>query len=495
MKVKLPLITIIFFSLIVCSCTFNKVNKNNTTFSITFSDSLYTDNVSGKLILLISPDTSQSLIYGVIGDVPHPVFTYDIKNWDTNDILEIDNFDNSWTQSFNELKGTFAARLIFDYDTIYRSSFVTKDNGYSAKKIIHLNNDSVNNIEFNISKKFKGWEFNATNNIREIRMKSEKLSQFWGFDMYIEAAAVLPDSYYESANRSYPLVFVFPGFGSHHASITYGDGQINRYGMNKVGEKKIFIFCNGEFRNGYHHFADSENNGPWGKAFIQEFIPYIEHQFRVQTTSNSRFLMGQSSGAWTSAWLIVNYPEFFSAAFIASPDPLDFRALAHNIYSSESNFYYPKTPDSLQIEKGNNDKQWAILEDVLDEYGQIRTWESTYSPKGKNGKPINLFDRQTGKINQAISDYWKNYDINIRLKSIPEYYRKNLQNKLYFFVSEDDPYNLQKSIHMLEGTCNDLKIKADFNYFKDLGHNVWTDEMRAKIHAIIDSMSTDIELE
>jgi hypothetical protein len=305
--------------------------------------------------------------------------------------------------------------------------------------------------------------------------------------VFIEAAIILPNSYNINAPSNYPIIFVFPGFGSHHASVTYGNRQINRYGINTVGKEKIFIFCNAEFKNGYHHFANSSNNGPWADAFITEFIPFINSKFNCTSQHKSYFLMGQSSGAWTSAWLIVNNPELFSGAFIASPDPIDFREMAFNIYKNNANFYFPEEPNSKQLTKGKKDKQYILLEDIVDEYGQIKSWEATFSPKSKNNLPARLFNRESGEIYPEVAENWKKYDISRIIKSRPEYFQNSLKNKLHFFVSEDDPYGLAKSIHLFETICSENNIEANFNYYNELGHNIWIDTVRNKIHQIIDS--------
>lgn len=464
------------------SCTMSSNNLQSANLTVSIADSLYEGNVSGKLIFLFSKDTSQSLIYGVNPSKPHPVFTYDVKNHNPKESLSIAKFTDWWFKTFSELEGQYAARLIFDCDTLSRSSFVTKGNSYSAKQIITLSGERIDSLSFVIKNKFNGWVFKPTKNISEIRFKSETLSKFWKQEMFIEAAIVLPESYKQDQQRRYPLVFVFPGFGSHHASITYGNGQINRYGMNQVGEDKIFVFCNGEFKNGYHHFTNSENNGPWADAFTQEFLPFIEKNYRTK----GRFLMGQSSGAWTSAWLQVNYPELFTAAFVASPDPLDFRAMGNNIYRKNANFYFPQNADSAQIAKGEKDRLSVKFEHLVDEYGQIRTWEASFSPKDYTGQPAQLFNRESGEINPVIAACWKRFDISLKIKSDPAFFRNNLSGKIHFYVSEDDPYGLHQGVHLLETMCIENNIALKFTYLKGLKHLVWTDEVRKQIHTEIE---------
>jgi len=465
------------------SCSLQE--QESLSIKVKFDETVFQNDVSGRLFFLFDQDTSSSLKYWVSPFHPNPVFTYDVEHWNPEDTLFIDRFCEEWYRNFSELEGEYAYRVLFDRDTLQRSSFTAKGNGYSEKQKIVFEQGQITPVSATIDQIFKGWVFTESKSIKEEKLRSDALSSFWGYSMYIESAVILPEDY-GTGRKEYPLVFVFPGFGSNHASVTYGTGQIDRYGMNKVGEDKIFIFMNAEFFQGYHHFADSENNGPWGQAFTEEFIPYIANRYRVSKSPDQRFLMGQSSGAWTAVWLQVIYPDLFGSAFAASPDPLDFRAHGFNIYLPNSNFYYPPEPDSTALKEGDNKKLYAKLEYVLDEFGQLRTWEATYSPKNRDRSIAPLFDRNTGAIDPNIAAYWQKYDIAKILASDPAKYRELLSGKLHLFVAEDDPYGLEKSVQMIDELLKRNKVEADIQYFTGLGHNVWTDELREHIHTLID---------
>ena len=87
----------------------------------------------------------------------------------------------------------------------------------------------------------------------------------------------------------------------------------------------LYVYLNAQFPLGHHEFADSVNNGPWGKALTTEFIPQLEAKYGAAATPAGRFLTGHSSGGWSSLWLQVNYPEFFGGVWSTAPDPVDFR--------------------------------------------------------------------------------------------------------------------------------------------------------------------------
>jgi len=93
----------------------------------------------------------------------------------------------------------------------------------------------------------------------------------------------------------------------------------------------IWVLLDESCPGGTHEFADSVNNGPWGQALVQEFIPYIEKTYRADAKRDSRLLTGHSSGGWASLWLEVNYPEIFGGSWPVSPDPVDFRSFPPNL--------------------------------------------------------------------------------------------------------------------------------------------------------------------
>jgi len=468
---------------IIASCSLDQTD--NTHIKIKFDENVFQSDLTGKLIFLFDQDTSSSLSYWVNPFRPHPVFTFDLEGWDPEDTLFIDHFSEEWYKNYADLEGEYAYRVILDQDTTQRSSLAVRGNVYSKKQKTIFIAGKRNPLYVNMDKAFDGWVFTESETIKEMIVWSDALSRFWGYDMYMESAIVLPEDY-ETSQKEYPLVFVFPGFGSNHASVCYGTGQMDRYGMNQVGQDKIFVFMNAEFFQGYHHFADSENNGPWGKALTEEFLPHLENRYRVCKNPEQRFLVGQSSGAWTAVWLQVNYPELFGGAFAASPDPLDFRAHAFNIYLPKANFYYPPDPDSAAIEEGDKKKLYAQLEYVLGEFGQLRTWEATYSPRKRDEGIAPLFDLNTGDIDPEVTEYWQNYDLSKIIASDPGKYRAILAGKLHIFVAEDDPYGLEESVQLLDAVLLENSIPADIHYFSGLGHNVWTDELRAHIHAQMD---------
>lgn len=327
-------------------------------------------------------------------------------------------------------------------------------------------------------------------------MESELLSDFYGSTVKIESAVVLPSSYDISPDKEYPVVFVLPGWGGTHASPslpTSGRYQLERYGTTGYGMEKIFVFLNQDSRYGYHVFADSENNGPRATSFIREFIPSLEKAYRVTHQPSGRFLVGQSSGAWASLWLIVNYPDQFGMAWAGSPDPVDFRNfVGHNLYARGANLFYDQNGNLSNSIRSDDiiftNKEWSEMESVIGEGGQYQSFEAVFGGRDKNGIPEKVFNRGTGKIIEEVIEKWKKYDINLVIRDKYTSDKLELDNKINIVVTENDDYFLDESVVMLDSSLAELGIKTNIRFLKDGGHNTWTDSIRREMHVKMDEI-------
>ena len=80
-----PGLWIVVLIIITCSC--KQEHPRELKISVKFNDSVFNEEVSGKLIFLFNQDTSSSLVYGVNPYTPHPVFTYDLEHWNPISII------------------------------------------------------------------------------------------------------------------------------------------------------------------------------------------------------------------------------------------------------------------------------------------------------------------------------------------------------------------------------------------------------------------------
>jgi S-formylglutathione hydrolase FrmB len=240
----------------------------------------------------------------------------------------------------------------------------------------------------------------------------------------------------------------------------------------------IWVFLDHSGATGTNEFADSANNGPWGKALTEELIPALERQYAMDATTNGRFLTGHSSGGWSTLWLQVRYPKVFGGSWPTSPDPSDFHNFTNiDLYAPSANFYRDAKGQPIPLVRDHGKliatmEQFARAEAVLGSYGgQIASFEWVFSPRGANGQPVPVFDRATGKVDPAVVAYWHdNYDVANIITRDAAALRRDLNGKIHLTVGTADTFYLDGPAHLLEAAMAKVRIKASFTYLPDKTH-------------------------
>jgi hypothetical protein len=315
--------------------------------------------------------------------------------------------------------------------------------------------------------------------IEPLKFESPSLTAFWGRPIDITGYVVLPPSYLPDKRTRYPTVYWTHGFGGTLARIEPVAEQYRSLMASKDMPEMIWVMLNQAFSTGTTEFADSVNNGPWGLALTSELIPRLERQYRMDAKPNGRFLTGHSSGGWATLWLQVAYPAIFGGTWSTAPDPSDFRSFTGiDIYAPNANAY--RKPDGspwMLIRMDGHDvfsfEQHSRREAVTGEYGgQNSSFDSVFSPKGADGRPMPLFDRATGIIDSRVADYWgAHYDIARKIAREWPRTAKDLRGKIHVIVGEADTYHLDEAARLLEADLRNLDARAAFTYIPGKTHS------------------------
>ena len=311
-----------------------------------------------------------------------------------------------------------------------------------------------------------------------IQFVSPSLSAFWGRPITMHGQVLTPPGYDAKAGKRYPTVYYTQGFGGNNDRVA---GPLTTvYAAMKQGEMPpmIWVFLDESSPTGTHEFADSVNNGPWGQALTTELIPQLDTQNRMDGRPSGRFLNGHSSGGWATLWLQTRYPKIFGGTWSTSPDPSDFHDFTGiDLYAPHANAYrkpdgsaYPLVRDHGKVL--GTFEQFAKLERVLGTYGgQLGSFEWVFSPRGKNGLPVPMFDRDTGDIDPAVVDYWRDhYDISWRLQHNWPQLKPDLDGKIHLIVGTADTFYLDGAAHKLQSTLDALHAKSDFRFLPNRTH-------------------------
>lgn len=337
-------------------------------------------------------------------------------------------------------------------------------------------------------------------------MRSEHLSAFWGREVKIEAGVVLPPE--RADGETLPVCYSIHGFGgSHQSAWTSGPKLVEQ--MQQGYPRMLYVFLNAACPLGHHEFADSVNNGPWGKALTSEFVPALESKFRVGGSPNARFLTGHSSGGWSSLWLQVNYPDTFGGTWSTAPDSVDFRDFTGIDIYRFPNAYRDLQGAPIQLMRNGNAWVKSIQDFVTEELqkrhygGQFMSFDAVFSPRGEDGQPMHLFDAKTGAIDGFVAEAWKKYDIALLVRQRWATLGPKLQGKLNLYVGTLDTFRLEGPMRLFAAELKELGSDATVVFAEGRNHRslrdphpeLWPDGMLTRIHremrAKFDSLRKD----
>ncbi len=317
--------------------------------------------------------------------------------------------------------------------------------------------------------------------LKYMRFKSDRLSAFWGRDIWLGAWILLPDGFDEHPDAHYPLVVYqdhfHPGFGPVPFVTSPPDPKSPGYRREQFGYRFFQDWTSGRLprvimiyvqnANPYYddsYDVDSANVGPYGSAINDELIPAIEKRFRGIGQGWARATFGGSTGGWEAAATQIFYPDFYNGAYIACPDPIDFHGYQNIDLYEDANAFVRKgdfgqvpiaadrKPDGSVIALTGDE---YAFEYVLGTHGrsteQWDIWQAVFSPAGDDGYPAQIVDPLTGAIDNSVRNYWHDhYDLAAILKRDWPTLGPKLEGKLHFAVGDGDTYFLNNAVHMLQ---------------------------------------------
>ncbi len=336
-----------------------------------------------------------------------------------------------------------------------------------------------------------------SSHVKFLKIKSQRLSQFWGRPMYVAARITLPRGYGEHPQMRYPVIFAM----DHHPRAYSMDGKGWSYSLKEDGGDEFsrwwlgpnapqVILVQPLSENPFYdtsYWVNSANAGPYGDVLTQELIPEIDRRFRTIDARWARTSTGCSSGGWMAAATLVFYPDLFGGAFVFAPDMVDFRSLWLMDLYTDTNAYMNRTewrewprPYFRNSSDGNTLAtvgDWAHLELAMGDNDRSGEYfahqEATWGPQGANGYPMPRWNPLTGEIAHAVAEKFRKYDISLYLADNWQRMEPKLRGgRLKFFVTEQDDYYTNLAVHQLQKRLATLKPESDveFTYYPLGGH-------------------------
>jgi S-formylglutathione hydrolase FrmB len=423
--------------------------------------------VSGRLFLLMT-DSAQPQQTIEVDFIPGStwVAAMEIEYLPPETVIEFDADRLAFPRPFSQAKqGAYQVMALLDPNHSY--AYHGQDTGDLTSEVVKVENlNSGNAIELALTRRTPA-RFKAadTDTINLAEFQSPMLTAFWGRAISMRAGVVLPPSYGKEAGKTYPTVYHVHGFGGDHTGAWRQGPQLVKEMSEGKHAEMVHVFLDGSFPTGHHEFADSANNGPWGRALTEEFIPYLERKFRLIAKPHARFLTGHSSGGWSTLWLQITYPDFFGGAWSTAPDPVDLRSFTgiDATPNSTDNAYRHRDGRAKNLVRMDGREvvtieEFARMESVMGAYGgQFASFEWVWSPRGEDGRPMKLFNRVSGELDQEVLRAWQKYDIRLILEKNWATLGPKLKGKINVICGGADTFHLEEAVIML---CEFFKQKG-----------------------------------
>ena len=481
-------------------------------FAVTFPNERSAQPIDGRLLVLIATDTSsEPRLQMGSGLNTSAGFGIDVEGWRPGETRYVDGTAFGFpVRSLRDLpRGSYRVQAFINrYETFRRSDGKTvklpPDRGegqqwrskpgnlYSKPIEVSLDPSRADVVRLTLDQEIPPVAaFTETPYVKYVKIRSERLSKFWGRDMHLAAFVTLPWGYNEHPEARYPLVINHGHFapGPDNWRETPPDPNLKpdyseRFslaGYNRIQQEQSWQLFQDWTGKGFprmllvqiqhptpyyddSYAVNSANNGPYGDAIQYELIPEIEKRFRGLGQGWARFVYGGSTGGWESMAVQMFYPDEYNGAWVACPDPIDFRHYTVvNIYADTNAYFMPstfkRTPRpglrnylghvSATLQELNH---YELLIGTKARSGdQWDVWESVYSPTDAEGYPRRIWDRETGKIDPVTAAYWKeNYDLSHILQRDWAKLQPKLRGKIRLYVGDMDNYYLNNAVYEVE---------------------------------------------
>lgn len=204
---------------------------------------------------------------------------------------------------------------------------------------------------------------------------------------------------------------VVPGTGPGRVLVLHAFGESFhssrlRTLLTGFAERPTFIFLHCADRFGHHAFTDSEVNGPWARALLEELLPRLG-------PGPAPDVLGDGFGGWAAVHLKQTYPDRFGKVWAVRPDPLDFRDFfGIDLTKGPVNMYFDPAGKPRPFIPGWRITWYALRETVLGpDSGRWESWEAVFGPRTSEGISRELFGRDDGSMDPVVQAAWQRYDL------------------------------------------------------------------------------------
>lgn len=302
-----------------------------------------------------------------------------------------------------------------------------------------------------------------------LQHKSEILKNNPLGDKYIRDVIVyLPPDYDE--NKTYPSVYVLTGFTGRGRMLLNDSAFTPNF-----AERMDKLISSGKIRPmiavmpdcfthyGGSQYINSSATGDYEDYLIKEIVPFVDENFRTIKDTNSRAVMGKSSGGYGALIMAMRHADVFGLACSTSGDCYFDYCYLSDIFKA------------VRAMKGNPKK---IIEKFWNEDAKkekddfaalnIIGMSACYSPNPESELGFNLpFDLETGELREDVLQKWREHDPVF----LVEKHAENLKSLklLYIDAGTRDEFALDLGAKILVKKLKENDIPHIYEEFSD-GH-------------------------
>lgn len=522
------LIALLFIAITICSC--QKASSSKLRFEISFSGSVHTEPITGRIFVMISDnDEREPRLQAGSWSRSVPFFGLDVENLYPGEEIVIDESILGYPpKSFNDIpKGDYFVQGLVNIYTQFKRSdghviWAHMDqwegqqfnrspgNLFSEVQSVHLDPDKGYAIKLNLDQIIPPVIVPPdTEWVKHVKIQSKLLSDFWGHPIHIGAIVLLPKGYNTHPDVYYPV---------HYKQGHFSLRPPNGFTTEPPAEESSRLRSGYEFHKAWisddfprmfvvtiqhpcpyfddSYAVNSANCGPFGDAIVTELIPYLEENFRMIPKPYARVQSGGSTGGWESLAMQIFYPDFFGGTWPHYPDPIDFRYyILTNIYEDDNAFekefgwlkrerpFMRDVHGQLQVTMRELSQMEAVLGTKGRSGQQLDIWQAVYGPVGDDGYPKPIWDKLTGEIDHEVAEYFKeNYDLVHIIKRDWQTLGPKLVGKIHMYCGDMDNYYLNEAVYELEEFLESTKnpyYAGVFEYGRPRKGHGWTPFDRA----------------
>lgn len=492
-----------------------RYGNTNLSVKLSVADGLLTSPTDGRIVLMFAPNGTDPLDDTDVTSSPDLIFGKNVYQFRSNDTVIFSGGSNITTDvsvygwpnlSVDDVPaGTYSVQaFLTKYETVTRSDGSTVSvhfpcgdgqpnvNGFGSlittavdlevsggAQILELTFNNTTAVDDFTGKEIGGCNqgnYNDTTNLKHVKLRSEKLSAFWGRDMYVGANIVLPAGYNANdTSTRYPVIYSQNHWAAGNGPLRYSTSKPFRDAWNngtipstnttaaRPAPKLILI----AFRHEAPYYDDSyavntANLGPYGDAINDELIPYLEATFNTVPAPYGRIQEGGSTGGWESIASVIYRPDLFGACFSSYPDSLSFYRhqdielyTAANAYVRADGSFVPsirtfENDTEVILATVANENHWELTFGTSSRSAnQWDIWNAVFGVQGYNNYPLEPWDKVTGEIYHDAVELWKPFDLTDYIisnwnnsKNLGE----TLAGRLYVYVGTHDDYFLNEGV-------------------------------------------------